>query len=98
RIGEVHADVVIVAVEGAQALLDNAVAAIVGDDVGDGQLVVGGRPQGLDRVHGAAVAAKAAHGPRRLRQGHADRGGQAPADAAGGERVEAVAVAIGDQI
>src|SRR5262245_43407109 len=43
RIGEVHADVVIVAVEGAKALLDDAIAAIVGDDVGDRQPVMGGR-------------------------------------------------------
>ena len=32
RIDEVHADVVVVAVEGEQALLDDAIAAIVGDE------------------------------------------------------------------
>ena len=97
-IGEVHADEVVVAVEGLEALLDDAIAAVVGDHVGDRQLEVRRRPQRLDGVHGAAVARVAAHLTRRLRERDADRGRHAPADAAGRQRVEAVAVAIGDEI
>ena len=84
--------------EGLEALLEDAIAAVVGDHVGDRQLLVGGAPQRLDRVHGAAVAGVAQDRARRLGQRHADGGRQAPADAAGGKAVEAVAVAIGDEI
>ena len=40
RVDEVHADVMIVTVEGEQALLDNAVAAIIGDDDVERKLVM----------------------------------------------------------
>ena len=87
----------VVAVERLQALLEDAVAAVVGDHEGDRQLLVGRRPQRLDRVHGAAVAEQqhtgAAPGPART----PTAAGDAPADAAADIAEEAVAVAEGER-
>src|SRR6266478_5850086 len=57
---QVHADVAVVlggeALEGQGALLENAVGGVVEDHVDDRDRVVRRRPEGLVRVHGAAVA------------------------------------------
>ncbi len=83
--------------ESEQALLDDAVAAIVDDDEVERQLVVGRGPQRLDRIHRRAVAGIAHHRARRIGEADADRGRQAPADAAGSQRVITVAVAMRPQ-
>src|SRR6185503_3715102 len=95
---EVHADEMVAAVEGLEALLDDAIAAVVGDYVGDGQLQVRRCPERLDRVHGAAVARETAHLTRGLRQRNADRGGERPADTARRQSVIAVAITVGHEV
>ena len=86
RVDEFHADVVVVAVERQQPLLDDAVAAIVRDDERQRQLVVGGGPQRLDRLHRAAVAVVAHDRTVGIGEADADRVPAGPADAAGGQR------------
>src|SRR6516225_9101003 len=97
-IGKVHADEPIIAVKRFEALLDDAIAAVVGDDISDRQLEVCGGPERLDGVHSTAVTGVAQYLPRRLGESDAYGSRHAPADAAGGERMEAVAIAIGDEI
>src|SRR5690349_12509815 len=84
----------VVAVEGEQALLDNAVTAIVADHDIERQLVMRGGPERLDRIHRAAVAGEAHDRTIRISEADADGGRQAPTDAAGSKRMIAVAVAM----
>jgi hypothetical protein len=83
---EVHADVDVVggreALEGMGALLEDAVRAVVEDDVDDGQRFVRRRPQGLAGVHGAAIADQGHHRAVAERQLHAEGGREPPADPA----------------
>ena len=62
-------------------VLEDAVLAVVEDDEHDGQIVVGGRPQGLDAVHGRAVARDGHHRPVGARDLDAERPRQSLSDA-----------------
>src|SRR6185437_16837929 len=97
RIDEVHADIMIITMKGEKPLLDNAVAAIVADHHVERQLVMRGGPERLDRIHRAAIAGEADDRTLRIGKADADGGRQTPADAVGGERVIAIAVAVRTQ-
>ena len=75
-----------------QALLDDAVAAVVRHDVGDRQPLVRGGPQALDAVHRAAVAHHRRDRPPGQRHADADRAGNGEAQTAAREAVVVPAV------
>src|ERR1700752_1155489 len=87
----------VVAVEGEQALLDDAVTTIVGDHDRERQLVMCRGPQRLDRIHRATVAGEADDWPLRIGEADADGGRHAPADATRSECMVAVAIAVRTQ-
>src|SRR4029077_454085 len=72
-VAQVHAGEAVGLAERHQALLDDAVAAVVRHDVGDRQRLVRGGPQSLDAVHRAAVADH--HRDRPAWERHADADG-----------------------
>ena len=89
-----HVDVVLggVALQRVRALLQDAVRAVVEDHVDDGEVFARRRPQRLVRVHRAAVADQRDDRPIRQSELHADRGREAPADAATADAEEALGV------
>src|SRR3954447_13197804 len=93
RIDKIHADKAFGAMEQPKSLLDDSVTAIVEHEKRDRQFLMGGGPERLDRIHGAAVSKQGDHlavGPGEL---DADRGGDAPTDPAADIAEIAVAVA-----
>ena len=60
RIDKLHADVAVdlhgMPAHGMQTLLENAIRGVIEDDEQDADAIMRGRPQGLARVHRAAVA------------------------------------------
>src|SRR5215831_4242433 len=101
-IGEVHPDIAIglrgKALHGVGALLQDAVGAIVENDEDDGDAVMGGGPQRLAGVHGAAVADERHDWTIRQGELDADGGRQAPADAAAAQPKEALRVVAADEL
>src|SRR5271165_4264721 len=77
---------------------ERAVAAVVDDDEGDGQLEFGGAPESLNRVHGGSIAEQPDHLAARPRQCHTHRRGQPGAESAAGAGVEGFALEDGQVI
>src|SRR5215813_2191534 len=102
RVDEVHGHVLVVlggeALEGEGALLEDAIGGVVEDDPHHGDRIVRGRPEGLDRVHGAAVADEGDHGPRGLGELDPEGGGESPADAAPSQAEEALGIARAQEL
>src|ERR1700730_2599006 len=88
-VDQIHGDVLVVlgreALERKRPLLEDAVGRVVEDDVDDGDRVMRGGPERLDRVHGAAVTDQCDDGAAGLGELDAQRRRQPPADAAATE-------------
>ena len=102
RIDELHADILVDLVRdplhGVQALLENAIGRIIEDHEDRTDVVARRGPQRLRRIERAAVADDADHGALRQRQLGADRGGQAPADAAAAQPEIALRIVAVDEL
>ena len=98
RIRKVHADKTVGAVLSADALLEDAVSAVVGDDIHHPQLQMRRGPERLDVVHRRAVTDNRHQRPVRYRKPNADGAGDGKADAATRQAVVAPGVAIRNEL
>src|SRR2546426_10942374 len=78
--------------------LFRSVRRVVEDDVDDRKRLAGGGPEGLVRVHGAAVADEREDRPVPERELHTERGRTPPADAAAANAEEALRVGAAEEV
>src|SRR3984893_2335794 len=101
-IDKLHADVAVGLLgepaHGVQALLENAIGGVVEDHEDRVDAIVRGRPQRLAGIHRAAVADEPDHPTLRERALDADRGREAPADAAAAHAAIALRVVAADEV
>src|SRR5215469_2505340 len=101
RIGQLHADKAVdLGGEPAlrdEALLENAIGAVVEDDEHRGDALMCGGPQRLAGIHRTAVADERQHRAIRQSKLDAERRRQAPADAAAAQAVKALRIVAADE-